>query len=261
MLKNKTAIILCGGKGTRLGVLGKNTPKTLIKIQGKEILWYIIKILKVHGYNNFIIPLGYKGNQIKKFFKRNKNFGSKVNLINTGVNTNIGKRIYMVENYIKSKDVLLLNGDAIFDFDLTKIFNNHIKKKIGITFISGEITYQYGTVGVKNGKVVDFRRNILYESLLTRNSRNYIAFNYAGISLINSNLLSKFRNVYKKSENFEQKIFPKFIKDGKSNFVKISGFWHSIDNIKDIKAINEKKYDLKKFLGIKKLKKKILKIK
>ena len=91
--------------------------------------------------------------------------------------------------------------------------------KIGITFISGEITYQYGTVGVKNGKVVDFRRNILYESLLTRKSRNYIAFNYAGISLINSRLLNKYKNIYKKCENFEQKIFPKLINNGKSNFV------------------------------------------
>ncbi len=258
MLKTKTAIILCGGKGTRLGVLGKKIPKTLIKIQGKEILWYIINILKIHGFNNFIIPLGYKGNQVKKFFKKNNNFGSKVNLVNTGINTNIGKRIYMVNNYIKTKDVLLLNGDAIFDFNLTKILNNHVKNKIGITFISGEITYQYGTVGVKNGKVVDFRRNILYESLLTRKSRNYIAFNYAGISLINSRLLNKYKNIYKKCENFEQKIFPKLINNGKSNFVKISGFWHSIDNMKDIKAIDEKKIDFKKFMGIKKVKKKIL---
>ena len=35
------AVILCGGKGTRLGNLGKKIPKTLVKIQGKEILWYI----------------------------------------------------------------------------------------------------------------------------------------------------------------------------------------------------------------------------
>jgi len=42
----KTAIILCGGKGTRLGKLGKKLPKTLVRIQNKEILWYIIKLLK-----------------------------------------------------------------------------------------------------------------------------------------------------------------------------------------------------------------------
>ena len=77
--------------------------KNINQIQGKEILWYIINILKIHGFNNFIIPLGYKGNQIKKFFKKYNNFGSKVNLVNTGINTNIGKRIYMVIIILKPK--------------------------------------------------------------------------------------------------------------------------------------------------------------
>ena len=46
-MKNfRSAIVLCGGKGTRLGVLGKKIPKAMIKIQGKEIIWYIINILK-----------------------------------------------------------------------------------------------------------------------------------------------------------------------------------------------------------------------
>ena len=43
---NKTAIILCGGKGTRLGEIGKKMPKTLVKVQEKPILWYILKSLK-----------------------------------------------------------------------------------------------------------------------------------------------------------------------------------------------------------------------
>ena len=42
----KTAVILCGGRGTRLGLLGKKLPKTLIKVHKKPIIWYIIKILK-----------------------------------------------------------------------------------------------------------------------------------------------------------------------------------------------------------------------
>ena len=42
----RTAVILCGGKGTRLGELGKKFAKTLVKIQGKPILWYIINSLK-----------------------------------------------------------------------------------------------------------------------------------------------------------------------------------------------------------------------
>jgi len=45
-MNNKCAVVLCGGKGSRLGLLGKKIPKTLVKVQGKEILWYIIKYLK-----------------------------------------------------------------------------------------------------------------------------------------------------------------------------------------------------------------------
>ena len=37
----RSAVVLCGGKGTRLGALGKKIPKAMIKIQGKEIIWYI----------------------------------------------------------------------------------------------------------------------------------------------------------------------------------------------------------------------------
>ena len=46
MVNIRSAVILCGGRGTRLGNLGKKTPKTLLKVQGKEILWYIINIVE-----------------------------------------------------------------------------------------------------------------------------------------------------------------------------------------------------------------------
>ena len=65
LIKKRTAIILCGGLGSRLGQISKKIPKTLVKIQGREILWYIINFLKKNKFNHLILPLGYKGNQIK----------------------------------------------------------------------------------------------------------------------------------------------------------------------------------------------------
>ena len=109
----RSAVILCGGKGTRMGSLGKKIPKTLAKVQKKEILWYIIKILKTYNFNHFILPLGYKGNLIKKYLKNNKNFSTEIECVGTGLNSNIGKRIGLIEKKIKSKNFLLLNGDAI----------------------------------------------------------------------------------------------------------------------------------------------------
>ena len=59
MKKINTAVILCGGKGSRLGTLGKKIPKALVKVQGKEILWYILKVLKKNKFNHVILPIGF----------------------------------------------------------------------------------------------------------------------------------------------------------------------------------------------------------
>ena len=253
--KHKTAVILCGGRGTRLGAISKKFPKTLMKIQGKEILWYIIKILQLNNFNHFILPLGYKGNLIKKFIIKNKYFGSNLELIETGKDTSIGKRIYKIQKKIKSKNFLLLNGDAIFDFNLKKIFKDHERGNYGSTFITGESTYQYGTIGTRSGKVVDFKRNIVYDSVNIRKSKNYIAYNYTGITILNYNILKGFSKSFKNFQNFEKELFPKIIKKSKSNFIKLKGFFHSMDNIKDVNMVNKKKIFPVKFKSIKKIKK------
>ena len=259
MKKIKSAVILCGGRGTRLGFLGKNLPKTLIKIHGKPIIWYILSSLRNNGFNHVILPLGYKGNLIKKFILRNNNIIDHVDLVNTGVDTNIGKRLFLIKNRIKSKNFLLLNGDAIFDFNLKKIFQNHENKNIDLSFISSEITYPYGTIGLKNNKVIDFKRNLVYEALLSRNQKNYISYNYSGMSIVNTKKFIVSSKKFFKTQNFEKDFFPFFIKKYKSDVVKLSGFWHSIDNIKDIKAVNEKKESNYKYTSLAKIKRFFLK--
>ena len=125
----KTAIILCGGKGTRLGELGKKIPKTLVRIQSKPILWYIMKSLQKNKFNHFILPIGFKGEKIKNYIQKNHYFKKQnIDIINTGINTSISKRIFKVKKFIKSDHFLLLNGDAIFNANLIEIFNNHQKK-------------------------------------------------------------------------------------------------------------------------------------
>ena len=252
---NKTAVILCGGKGTRLGHIGKKIPKTLVKIQGEEILWFIISSLFKNKFQNIILPLGYKGEKIKKFIK--KRFKKKIQnikFINTGMNTNIGKRISLVLPQIKSDSFILMNGDAIFDLNLKNIFAEHLKKKSFITFLIGSITYPYGTIGVKKGKVIDFKRNLVYESINVQNYKEYKAYNYSGISIINTNFLKRNNKIISKSKNFEQDFYPIIIKRKKANLIKIRSFWHSIDNIKDIEAVNSNNQDKKKYLRLKELK-------
>jgi len=257
--ENRSAIILCGGKGTRLGSLGKEIPKTLVKVQKKEILWYIINILKNNNFNHIILPLGYKGNLIKKFCKKNINFSIDIECVNTGLDSNIGKRISLVEKKIKSQNFLLLNGDAIFDINFDRIYKEHNNKKIDISFLSTEIVYQYGTIGVVNNKIQDFKRYLTYDLLGIRSSINYKAYNYSGMSIINTATLKAYKKIYSKSKNFEIDFYGRLIKKKKTRLIKVKGFCYSIDNVKDLNAADKKKENNRAFSEVERIKRSFIK--
>ena len=111
-------LILAGGLGTRLSEDTVNKPKPMVEIGGKPILWHIMKIYSHHGFNDFVILLGYKGHIVKEYFanyfinnsdvtvdlKNNKfdvinNFCEpwRVTLIDTGYSTMTGGRIKRAE--------------------------------------------------------------------------------------------------------------------------------------------------------------------
>lgn len=255
-LKNeniRTAVILCGGKGTRLGKITQKIPKSLVKIKGKPIIWYILNMLKKNNFTNFILPTGYKEIQIKQYL--NKKIFRKFNLkiISTGVNAPIAKRIYKINKYIKSDDFLLLNGDAIFNFDLYKIYSEHIKnKKTYITFLGSETILPYGTITLSKKLVKSFERDVIFNAVKVSNKKQNTAHIYSGMAIIRSKLITK---KIKNLKNFETEFYPGIIKKFICKFKRIDGFWHSIDNIKDIKIL---KNDIYKKSQINKLLKKLM---
>ena len=184
-------------------------PKTLVKIQGKPIIWYIVKFLKKNSFNHFILPVGYKGMQIKKYISKERDFNNmNIEIVNTGENSSISKRIDKIKKNIKSDNFLLLNGDAIFNFNLKKFFQN-IVKKYAISFFGCATQLPYGVVGMINKKIVSFERDINFNGVFSRNIKNFVGYVYSGISIINKNLL-KIR--FKHFKNFEKELFPKIIK-------------------------------------------------
>ena len=120
-MKNRCSVILAGGLGTRMGKLTKNSPKTLIKVKGKPILWYIINELLKNNFDKIIITLGYKGKKIKKYVKTTfPNEINKILMIETGIHSSISQRIYKIKDYIDTDSFLLTNGDALFQMDYKK---------------------------------------------------------------------------------------------------------------------------------------------
>lgn len=238
---HKTAVILCGGKGSRLGPLSKKLPKSLVLIKKKPIIWYILKNLKKNGFNHFILPVGYKGRLISNYISKTSQFKNyDIDIVNTGVEMPISHRIYKIKDLIKSSKFLLLNGDAIFDFNLKKIFNTQYKlKNILITFLGTHANLPYGTIIIKDGLVQTFKRDIVYDSVIQSftkdRSINYI---YSGMAIIKSKLLTKEILNFK---NFELGFYSRIIKKKKCNFSLINGFWYSIDSMKDINYLKSYK--------------------
>ena len=68
--KNIQTVVLCGGMGMRLKEETEFKPKPMVEIGGKPILWHIMKIYAHYGYRDFVLPLGYKGDNIKDYFLR-----------------------------------------------------------------------------------------------------------------------------------------------------------------------------------------------
>ncbi len=233
----KTAVILCGGRGTRLGFLGKKLPKSLIIVKNKPIIWYILKMLKRNGFNHFILPIGYKGDLISKFIKKSQDLKNyNIDIVKTGIDSSISFRISKIKNLIQSNNFLLLNGDAIFDFNLKKIFTTHNEfKNCCCTFLGTHATLPYGTIELKNGVVDKFKRNVTYDTVISSDqykSKNYI---YSGMAIMRSKILPKKLFNY---QNFELTFYPKIIKKYQCKFENINGFWHSIDNVKDLNQLS-----------------------
>ena len=126
-MKDKWAVILCGGRGSRLGQLTDSIPKALVKVHDKAILWYSFLMLYRHGFRHFIFPLGYKGEMIKEFVNREfDRHNCKFYFVDTGEDTPISMRLKKITNIIpESENFFLLNGDTFFEFNLEKMYNLH----------------------------------------------------------------------------------------------------------------------------------------
>lgn len=134
------AVILAGGRGTRISEETHLRPKPMIEVGGMPILWHILKIYAHHGINDFVICCGYKGYLIKEYFAnyvmhmsdvtldlsdqsvqvhRRQAEPWKVTLVDTGEDTMTGGRLRRVAPYLAGDDAFCFTyGDGLSDVDV-----------------------------------------------------------------------------------------------------------------------------------------------
>ena len=135
-------IILAGGLGTRISEYTKSIPKPMIPIDGKPIIYYIMKHFYNYGFDNFYVAIGYKGNVIKKFFE-NKKFPWNVRLIETGQNTMTGG--------IGDERFFMTYGDGLSDINLKDLLKFHLKNNKLATLTAVRPPARFGKIKL-NGK-------------------------------------------------------------------------------------------------------------
>ena len=170
-------VILCGGRGTRMGAESEILPKPMVAVGERPILWHIMKRYARYGHREFVLCLGYKGDVIRDYFlnyeARNNDVtvelggrgavtvhgghdeqGWRVTLVETGLETLTGSRVARARRYVRDETFLLTYGDGVCDVDLDALaaFHREHGRIATVTAVHpparfGELILEGGTVG------------------------------------------------------------------------------------------------------------------
>jgi len=132
-------VIMTGGKGTRLEPFTKVLPKSLIPINGKPIIQYIIEKFALFNIHDFYLTINYKGGILKAFFQE---FNSDLTFQFIEENIPLGTAGGL--GYLKNKlsvPFFVTNCDVIIDTDYKSLYDFHIKNKYDITLVASTKEY------------------------------------------------------------------------------------------------------------------------
>jgi len=123
-------IIIAGGLGTRISEETDDKPKPMVLINGQPILWHLMNIFSLQGFNDFIISTGYKSEIIEKWVNKNKILDSnskKINIttVDTGLHTQTGGRISEVMKVLPEERVIATYGDGLANVSIKKLLDFH----------------------------------------------------------------------------------------------------------------------------------------
>jgi len=240
-------IILAGGYGTRLGSLSEVTPKPMIEIGQKPIIWHVMQIYASQGFKDFVLALGYKGNMIKEFFynyqihndftintktgdihyHNSSNENWNVTCVDTGLNTLKGGRIKRLEKYLDDEINMVTYGDGVADIDIKKLIEYHKNHKKIVTLTGVKPPSRFGELKHEDGRVLAFEEKPQASEGLIN----------GGFMVFNRELL----DYLTEDENcdFEYGAIEKLAKEGEVMTYIHEGVFECADTVREIKHLNK----------------------
>jgi len=139
-MNDTKVLILCGGRGKRMGMLTEEIPKPLISIGNKSILEYKLKRYQYQGVKRFIFCIGYRGNMIRD---RVKQTGVNAEFSDIGEQAGMLKRIHAVRSMM-SRPTIISYGDTYAEINLKNLISEHNKSGALLTLVAAPIQNPFG---------------------------------------------------------------------------------------------------------------------
>ena len=241
-------VIFCGGLGMRLREYSENTPKPMVNIGYRPILWHVMKYYAHYGHKDFILCLGYKADVIKNYFLNydeclSNDFvlshgGEKLELLNsdiqdwkitfvdTDLTSNIGQRLMAVEEYLEGEEVFLANySDGLTNLPLPDLIDNFLKHEKIACFLCVKPTQSFHVVSMKNGGVVSEILHVDQADMWINGG--YFIFRQEIFRYINE------------GEELIQEPFHRLIEREELMAHKYEGFWACMDTFKDKQQLDD----------------------
>lgn len=164
------AVIMAGGKGTRLRPICEKMPKPMTELLGKPLLAHLIELLRSNGFTELCVTLGHMPEAISSYFKDGSDLGVSIQyqIEETPLGTAGGVRA--CKDFIGEDDFLVISGDAACDFDLNYLRREHKRRGAPVTMalFSHEEPLPYGTVLLnRENRVISFIEKPSWERVVT----------------------------------------------------------------------------------------------
>ena len=241
-------VILAGGLGSRLSEETTLRPKPMVEIGGYPILWHILKGYAHHGFNDFAIALGYKGEFIKDYFLRYRMLSSnlsidlasgkvessgapaenwKLQLVDTGKDTLTGGRLHRLESFLRPHGTFMLTyGDGVCNVDVRKVLAFHKAHGKLATMTAVRPPARFGTMNFDGDRVTEFKEKPQTEG-------GWINGGFFVFEPGVFDFLSGDKTV------LEQKPLENLARQSQLMAFKHDGFWQCMDTIRDKNLLEE----------------------
>ena len=218
------AVIMAGGFGTRLKPITCSIPKPMALVANKPMLCHIIDLLKQHNFNDFTLMLYYQPEIIKNYFKIGKEFGVSIKYLRPESDLGTAGSVGFAKANI-TDTFIVISGDVLTDFDISKAIEFHKNKKAIATMILTRVEnpLQFGVVITdKNGKVERFLEKPSWGEVFSDTINT-------GIYILEPEIFKYIPE--NKDVDFSKNLFPQLLKEGKGLFGYIAdGYWKDIGN-------------------------------